>query len=279
MSPEPPPAAAFDELTSPQVRESVSACRTLVWPIGATEQHGPHLPLSVDSILAEEFARQIAADLGGLTLPVQPVAARSLPQSGGGLSFPGTLYVRGDTLVRFLRDAFASLLTLPFLRLVVVNGHYENEPFVFEALDQLRQDGAADGKEIFAFSWWSVVQESWLTAEFPSFPGWHAEHAGLTETSLMLYLRPDLVRDDRPGHDHPPRNGVYLHPIDTERTTNHGILSPTSGSSAALGEKLFRHVTEEAVGLIRDGDGLLFARTRPDRRAAAAESGGKTHDA
>ncbi|MEV5380915.1 creatininase family protein [Streptomyces nondiastaticus] len=279
MSPEPPQAAAFDELTSPQVRESVSACRTLVWPIGATEQHGPHLPLSVDSILAEEFARQIAADLGGLTLPVQPVAARSLPQSGGGLSFPGTLYVRGDTLVRFLRDAFASLLTLPFLRLVVVNGHYENEPFVFEALDQLRQDGAADGKEIFAFSWWSVVQESWLTAEFPSFPGWHAEHAGLTETSLMLYLRPDLVRDDRPGHDHPPRNGVYLHPIDTERTTNHGILSPTSGSSAALGEKLFRHVTEEAVGLIRDGDGLLFARTRPDRRAAAAESGGKTHDA
>ncbi|WP_241999506.1 creatininase family protein [Streptomyces klenkii] len=270
MTPEPAETvASYDELTSPQVNHCVSACRTLVWPIGATEQHGPHLPLSVDSVLAEEFARRIAAELGGLTLPVQTVAARSLPQSGGGPAFPGTLYVRGDTLVRFLRDAFASLLTLPFLRLVVVNGHYENEPFVFEALDQLRQEGAAEGKEIFAFSWWSLVQEPWLAAEFPAFPGWHAEHAGLTETSLMLYLRPDLVKDDRPDHDHPPRQGVYLHPVDTRQTTHDGVLSPTSGSNAALGEKLFRHVTEEAAAMIRGGDGLLFARTRPDRRAAA----------
>lgn len=99
---------AFADLASPQVPDALAAARTVVWPIGATEQHGPHLPLSVDSVLAEEFARQIAAELDGITLPVQSIAARSLPQSGGGLSFPGTLYVNGDTLVRFLREALTS---------------------------------------------------------------------------------------------------------------------------------------------------------------------------
>ncbi|MEY9841037.1 creatininase family protein [Streptacidiphilus sp. EB103A] len=275
---------SFADLTSPQVPGQVTAARTLLWPIGATEQHGPHLPLSVDSVLAEEFARQISAELGGFTLPTQSIGARSLPQSGGGLSFPGTLYVNGDTLIRFLRETLRSLLGLPFLRLIVVNGHYENEPFIFEALDQVRQEGLAEEKEIFAFSWWSLVQESWLAAEFAAFPGWHAEHAGLTETSLMLYLRPDLVGESRPDHDHPPRSGVYLHPIDVQQTTNHGILSPTSGSSAALGEKLFHHVVAQAVDMVRAGDGLLFARSRPDRRAAAVDldagsTGRKTRDA
>ncbi|MEK8170507.1 creatininase family protein [Streptomyces sp. M19] len=158
---------------------------------------------------------------------MQSVAARSLPQSGGGLSFPGTVHVGGDTLVVFLREYLASLSGLPFARLVVVNGHFENEPFIFEALDQVRQSGALDDKEVLAFSWWSLVQESWLRAELAEFPGWHAEHAGVTETSLMLHLRPDLVREDRPAHDRPPRSGVYLHPIDVRQTTNNGVLSST----------------------------------------------------
>ncbi|MFD0382237.1 creatininase family protein [Streptomyces stramineus] len=190
------------------------------------------------------------------------------------MSFPGTLHVHGDTLVRFLREALLSVAELPCARLLVVNGHFENEPFIFEALDQVCRDGAFDDKEVLAFSWWSLVQESWLRAELPEFPGWHAEHAGVTETSLMLHLRPDLVREARPGHDRPPRSGIYLHPIDVAQTTNEGVLSSTQGSSAALGEKLFRHVVAEAVALVRSGEGLLLARTRPDRRrngtAAAA---------
>ncbi|MFE4874973.1 creatininase family protein [Streptomyces sp. NPDC056682] len=256
---------SFSALTSAEVNRSVQG-RTLVWPIGATEQHGPHLPLSVDSDLAEAFAGEIAAGLGGFTLPVHQIAARSLPQSGGGLSFPGTLYVGGDTLIRYIREVLESLVTLPFECLIIVNGHFENEPFLFEALDQVRGRGLLDGREVYAFSWWSLVQQSWITSEVPGFPGWHAEHAGLTETSLMLHLRPDLVTTERPDHDNPPRNGVYLHPIDVEQATNKGILSSTSGSSAELGEKLFRHVIDEALAMIRQGEGLLLARSRRDRR-------------
>ncbi|MCX4762371.1 creatininase family protein [Streptomyces sp. NBC_01275] len=259
------------DLTSSQVADAVRG-RTVVWPLGAIEQHGPHLPLSVDLLLAEAFAEEIARELDAFTLPAQAVGARSLPQSGGGLFFPGTVHVAGDTLIRFLRETLTSLTALPMARLVVVNGHYENEPFLFEALDQVREHGKLDGTEVFAFSWWSLVQDTWTDAEIPAFPGWHAEHAGVTETSLMLHLRPDLVTDERPGHDRPPRAGVYLHPVDVEQTTNQGVLSSTSGSSAALGEKLLRHVVDEATTLVREGKGLLFAQTRPDRRRT---TGGK----
>ncbi|GAA1500569.1 creatininase family protein [Streptomyces bangladeshensis] len=254
------------DLTSTQVTDAVRG-RTVVWPIGAVEQHGPHLPLSVDLLLAEAFADGIARELDAFTLPAQAFGARSLPQSGGGLQFPGTVHVTGGTLIDLLRETLTSLVQLPMARLVVVNGHYENEPFLFEALDQVRQQGLLDSTEVFAFSWWSLVRDTWTDAEIAEFPGWHAEHAGVTETSLMLHLHPDLVTAERPDHDRPPRAGVYLHPVDVEQISNRGILSSTSGSSAALGEKLLRHVLDEAVALVREGEGLLFAQTRPDRRA------------
>ncbi|MCQ8836408.1 creatininase family protein [Streptomyces malaysiensis] len=244
------------DLSSAQVLEQLRG-RNVVWPIGATEQHGPHLPLSVDTVIAEEFARQIAYELDGFTAPSQSLAARSLPQSGGGLAFPGTLHVSGETLICFLKEAARSLMRLPFERLIVVNGHFENEPFIFEAFDSLCQEGTAAGKEIIAFSWWSLVEDSWLRDEVAEFPGWHAEHAGLTETSMMLYLRPDLVADARPDHDRPPRAGIYLHPVDADSATNSGVLSSTSGSSAELGEKLFWHVVAQSISLIREGEGLL----------------------
>ncbi|MBV2155322.1 creatininase family protein [Kitasatospora sp. SUK 42] len=258
-------APLLTDLTSAQVADAVRG-RTVVWPIGAIEQHGPHLPLSVDLILAEAFAGEIAKELDAFTLPAQAVGARSLPQSGGGLHFPGTVYVAGDTLVRFLRETLTALAALPMARLIVVNGHYENEPFLFEALDQVREQGLLDGTEVFAFSWWSLVRDTWTGSEIPRFPGWHAEHAGVTETSLMLHLRPDLVTDERPDHDNPPRAGVYLHPVDVGQTTNRGILSSTSGADAGLGEKLLRHVVDEATAMVRDGAGLLLAQAHPDRR-------------
>ncbi|MBO1415155.1 creatininase family protein [Streptomyces sp. FH025] len=263
-------APLLTDLTSAQVADAVRG-RTVVWPIGAIEQHGPHLPLSVDLILAEAFATEIAKELDAFTLPAQAVGARSLPQSGGGLHFPGTVYVAGDTLIRFLRETLTALSALPMARLIVVNGHYENEPFLFEALDQVREQGLLDSTEVFAFSWWSLVRDTWTGAEIPRFPGWHAEHAGVTETSLMLHLRPDLVTDERPDHDDPPRAGVYLHPVDVGQTTNRGILSSTSGADAGLGEKLLRHVVDEATAMVRDGSGLLLAQAHPDRRRPAPQ--------
>lgn len=240
------------DLTSAEVSEAI-ANATIIWPVGSTEQHGPHLPLSVDVDIAEGFATAVAAELGrAYVAPAQSISARSLPGSGGGLSFPGTIYLGGASLVQYFEEVIAGLIDLGCERLVIINGHYENEAFLFEAVDACRCAGRLQQSKVLAFSWWSLVDQGWLDREMGElFPGWHAEHAGVTETSLMLHLRPDLVRPQRPTHATPPPFGIYFHPVDLAKTTTDGVLSSTSGASAELGASLFEHVTEAIVHHIK----------------------------
>ncbi|MDX3382454.1 creatininase family protein [Streptomyces niveiscabiei] len=239
----------YGDLTSPQVPEAVEGA-TLVWPVGGLEQHGPHLPLSVDMDIPEALARQVVAQTGGLLMPGQPVSARSLPQSGGGSRFPGTVHLSGTTFIHYLTDCLTSLSRLGLGRLIVINGHYENEGLLFEAIDNCSPDTLFPTTEVIAFSWWSLVTEEWLGEHIPRFPGWHAEHAGLTETSLMMYLRPGTVRAERPDHASPPPAGVYRHPVDADEISERGALSSAVGASAQLGESLFWHLVDGAVALL-----------------------------
>lgn len=247
----------FADLTSAEVPEALAGA-TVIWPIGATEQHGPHLPLSVDSVLAEAFAAELAERVDGFLLPTLDIGARSLPQSGGGLAHPGTLYVSGAELISYLRQVLRSLAELPLARLVVLNGHFENEALVLDAVDDAtRPGGALADREVQVFSWWSLVDDAWVREQVENFPGWHAEHAGHTETSLMLHLRPDLVRDDRPDHDTPPPAGIYVHPLKLSRASTRGVLSRTSGASAESGARLFEHVSARAAKSVAEGFGLV----------------------
>jgi len=241
---------SFTDVTSAEATSAATEA-TLVWAIGGIEQHGPHLPLSVDFDIADALARQVAAELDGYTLPSQPISVRSLPQSGGGLAFPGTVFVHGTSFVHYITNALTSLAELGPRRVVVLNGHYENEVFLFEALDMCRSSGKLDTTAVVALSWWSAVQGSWTAEHLPDFPGWHAEHAGLTETSLMMFLRPQAVREDRPEHDAPPPAGVYAHPVDVDRISHNGALSSTAGASAEIGEALFWHVVDNICELVR----------------------------
>ena len=241
----------FGHITSGEAGTLVDGA-TLIWPVGAIEQHGPHLPLSVDMDLATAFGAELTQVLGGYLLPTLPIGARSLPCSGGGLSFPGTLYVTGPTLTHYLAEAVRSLTALKPGRLIILNGHYENESHLFESLELVRSSQAFGDVEVLAFSWWSFVEDKWFVDNAVHFPGWHAEHASLTETCLMMFLHPDLVRATRPAHDSPPRAGLYHHPVDAARISNEGVLSSTTGATAALGESLFWHVVDNVMAYIQD---------------------------
>jgi creatinine amidohydrolase len=252
---------AYAGLSSSEVPAALAGA-TVIWPVGSTEQHGPHLPLSVDSVLAEAFAYELAERIDGLVLPTLDVGARSLPQSGGGLAFPGTLYASGAELITYVREVLRSVARLPLARLVILNGHFENEALLLDAVDDACQDrGALTDREVQVFSWWSLVDEDWIREQVDHFPGWHAEHAGHTETSLMLHLRPELVRPARPDHDSPPPPGVYVHPLDVAKAGTDGALSRTSGASAEAGARLFEHISTRAAKLVTDGFGLV--RRRP----------------
>lgn len=249
-------ATYYGDLASPQVGVELRE-RMLVLPLGSIEQHGPHLPLTVDLDIAVAIARELAQRENGLLAPAITYGARSLPHCGGGYAFPGTIFARGSVLTAYLADVLTAYVTAAARWIVVVNGHYENEPFLVEAIEMCREQGTLEHTRVIALSWWSVVTAELIKELFGDrFPGWHAEHAGLCETSLMLYLKPELVRPQRPVHDRPPREGIYLHPIDPSQIADRGVLARTEGSSADAGRRLFEHVCSGLQALVRHPDGM-----------------------
>jgi creatinine amidohydrolase len=242
----------FEKLNSENVREEAGR-RILLLPVGTVEQHGPHLPLTVDIEIPARIAASAAEKIKGFVAPAIFYGARSLPQSGGGPEIPGTIRVRGSVLTDYLKDVISGYVSMGFRSIVILNGHYENESFLFEALELCRQEGRLDGARGVALSWWSLVPQGLLDKLFGDhFTGWHAEHASACETSLMLHLRNDLVGPARVDNATPPRAGIYTFPVEASKISNRGVLGNTSSSSAEKGRALFEEICAQLVGVIHE---------------------------
>jgi creatinine amidohydrolase len=243
------------ELSWPEFESKTAARVPFFLPFGATEQHGPHLPLGVDVVLPVAVCERVARELGGVVAPPIAYGYKSQTRSGGGESFPGTTSLESHTLVLLTRDVVYALAMKGVRRLVAVNGHFENAWPVLEGIDcalrELRRDGVTD-IAVMRMSYWDLVRPQTLERIFPNgYPGIDLEHASLLETSLMLALRPDLVDLGKipadgpgrfPGYDLAPGHAGYLPPS--------GVLADARGSSAEIGASLLEdHVTliSEAV--------------------------------
>jgi creatinine amidohydrolase len=240
----------FEKLNSENVRE-VGGQGILVLPVGSVEQHGPHLPLTVDIEIPLRLASRVVETIKGVVAPAIYYGARSLPQSGGSPDIPGTIRVRGSVLTDYLKDVISGYVSMGFCFVVILNGHYENESFLFEALELCRQEGRLEGARIVALSWWSLVPQALLDKLFGDrFTGWHAEHASACETSLMLHLRKDLVGPARVDNATPPRAGIYTFPIEASQISNRGVLGNSTSSSAEIGKALYDEICAQLVALI-----------------------------
>lgn len=200
----------LEYMTWEQARAAMAASRPLIVPVGSVEQHGPHLPLGTDAIVAAELARRVAREQGSVVAPAIYYAARSSPRSGGGgRSFPGSTGVTARTLIEVVRDLTAELFRSGFRRLVYLNSHYENASLVYEALTETIE-AHQDTCRAILINWWEQVTAQDIEPIFgDQFPGWEAEHAGVAETSLMEELRPDLVRAGLKGEGGTPRMVTY----------------------------------------------------------------------
>jgi creatinine amidohydrolase len=157
--------SGFEKLNSENVRQQ-AAQGILLLPVGTVEQHGPHLPLSVDIEIPTRIAYRVAEKTNGFVAPAISYGARSLPQSGGSPEIPGTIRVRGSVLTEYLKDVIAGYVSMGFRSIVILNGHYENEGFLFEALELCREEGRLEEARIAALSWWSLVPQALLNKLF-----------------------------------------------------------------------------------------------------------------
>ncbi|MGW0585152.1 mycofactocin biosynthesis peptidyl-dipeptidase MftE [Streptomyces sp. NPDC002920] len=217
-------------------------------PVGSTEQHGPHLPLDTDTVVAHAVARQAAEALPA-SLVAPPLAYGA---SGEHAGFPGTVSI-GHEALRAVVVEMTRSLSLWARRAVFVNGHGGNTATLDTALRLLR----ADGHDV-----------AWMGCEAPGADA----HAGRTETSLMLHLAPERVRlDAAVAGDTRPL--AVLIPELTARgvraVSPSGVLGDPTGASAEEGRRTLDAMVSGAVRRIDawtvDGRGRLVD---PARRKA-----------
>jgi mycofactocin precursor peptide peptidase len=208
-----PSVTTLADTTWPQVPQG----SVLVIPIGSTEQHGHHLPLSTDTIIAEHLARALCADDRFVLGPTIPVGA-----SGEHQSFPGTLSIGHDALQLVLIELIRSATPQSFRSVVLVNGHGGNEASMRRVVDHQRNEG----RTVIAWS--------------PSLPDGGDHHAGHTETSVMLHIAPRLVGDRRTAGPALTQDIVRsLIEVGVGGVSPSGVIGNPDGASAESGGLIF----------------------------------------
>jgi creatinine amidohydrolase len=234
-------AARLADATSPEVEARAAAGpTTLLIPLGATEQHGPHLPLDTDSRIAAALAEGAAARIAdAVAAPVLPFGS-----SGEHQAFAGTLSI-GATATEQVLIELGRSATETFDRLLFVNAHGGNAAPLAAAVALLR----SEDRDVRA----------WV----PRFGG--DAHAGRTETSLMLALSPERVRDGRasPGNVAPLTELIDDLRVDGVRPLSpNGILGDPTGASPGEGRALLGSAIDDLCATVRDWPAPVMAGRR-----------------
>ncbi|KAB1075561.1 creatininase family protein [Methylobacterium planeticum] len=181
------PVRFWGELTTRDLRGRDLGCAIAVLPVAAVEQHGPHLPLATDAIIAEGYLARLGPlvgdDLDVLLLPVQ-----SIGKSDEHDAFPGTLSLTAETALRAWTEIGAGLAAAGCGKLVIVTSHGGNSALI----DLVAGDLRGRHRMVAVTTSWSRL--GYPDGLFPEAEIRHGIHAGGIETALMLALRPDLVR-------------------------------------------------------------------------------------
>lgn len=250
----------MDRLSWPDYQRRVQQEGAAVFlPLGATEQHGPHLAMGTDQVLPTAIAMEVAQRLGGLVAPTVAYGYKSQPKSGGGNHYVGTTSVSGTTLIGLVKDVLCELGRHGVRRVVVMNGHMENTMFAVEAIDlavrELQFAGITDMK-VLKVEYYEFLSQAVLDKVFPEgFRTWALEHAATFETSLMLHYAPDMVDLSRLPNDPPAEFPPYdVYPTIVDWVPPSGVLSPAHGASAEKGrwiaEDIVMHMTETLRGAL-----------------------------
>ncbi|MDB6082684.1 MAG: creatininase, partial [Gammaproteobacteria bacterium] len=217
-----------------------------------------HLPLGTDALLATAIAAGAAARCGGIVAPALSYGYKSQPKCGGGQHFCGTTSLDAATLIGQVQDTIREFVRHGVERLVLVNGHYENQWFMIEGIDLALRECRENRPLVMRLEYWDFCTEETLAAIFPDgFPGFALEHAAVIETSMMLHLHPELVRTERipnePNAAFPPYD---MYPTRTDWVPASGVLSSARGASADKGERICAEVIERVASAVRSEFGL-----------------------
>ncbi len=248
----------------------IDRARTIaVLPVAAIEQHGPHLPLAVDACINQGVVEQLVAglpdDLPVTILPMMPVG-----KSNEHAAFPGTLTLTAETLIRVWTEIGESVARAGIRKLVILNSH-GGQPQIMEIV--ARDLRARLGMFVVTLGYWGVGTPAGL---FPDAEQRHGIHGGAGETSLMLHLRPDLVREAErrnfvPSSVEIERDYRHLRPEgagvgfgwQTQDLHADGACGDAVDADAERGRRIIAHVAAGLVELLREVDRFPLDALKP----------------
>jgi creatinine amidohydrolase len=223
-----------------EIGEAAAAGAVALLPVGATEQHGPHLATGTDTLLADHVANAAAEQTGDVVLPALPYGC-SLGHTD---RWPGTLSLHPATMIGVVVEVGRWAHASGFRKLVIVNGHATNGPPCQSAILQLRHE-LPDLRPGFV-SLFDLTPETGARYSEDA-PGFHANEA---ETSMLLHLAESQVRADR-AVDEPDRTVGRVLSYAMPVVTSSGVVGKPSTASAERGAALVEQLVEALVDLLR----------------------------
>jgi creatinine amidohydrolase len=222
----------------------VAAKQAAILPIGATEQHGPHMGCGMDYVLADILCRAVAEKTNVPMLPAMPYGC----SIGHSQRWPGTLALTPITLINLIKELGDWAYHSGVRRLYIVNTHVTNAAPLRCALEMLRAEH--DDMMVAVFNSAHISNRVKLFHHADG-EDWHANDA---ETSLMLATAPEMVRNDKLHLvDDPDRTDglVFSHPVN--RTSENGVTGTPSISSKEKGKEWFSWMVEDLSDLVNKG--------------------------
>ena len=246
----------YGNLTWTAVEEAAKADPKprIILPVGSIEQHGPHLPLNTDSIIAEHVAVAVSDKLSSILFPTLSVGF-SLEQTG----FPGTISFTAQTFSSMIIEIVEHLYVSGFKKIIIINGHGGNRAILDSTITTIKH--THPDIQLYAFTIIDVAKERYneLRKSSQQMIG----HADELETSMMLVIRPELVEMGRTLSEKPtfPPN-VSLESDDlarvtyawkTKQVTQSGIIGSPNLATREMGRILLDYVIETISRIVENG--------------------------
>jgi creatinine amidohydrolase len=245
----------FIEQTGPSLG-GLDPDTVLVLPLGAIEQHGPHLPVSTDYTVADAVAAAVVPLALSQGTPSLLLPTLAYTKSDEHAWSPGTIWLSWDTLMRTLTDIGRSLAKTPARRLLFLNAHGGNSALLQVASRELRRE----------FDLRTFVAHPGLPASMGGASADNPErglgvHGGHSETSMMLHLRPDLVHMENAQRWVPDHLADYEHigfgkPVSFGWLSNDfnddGVLGDATTATAEYGKLLFERAVETLASVVAE---------------------------
>lgn len=228
-------------MTSKEIGEAVAGGMNLaLFPVGATEQHGPHLATGTDTISPEEIAWRVSERTNVLVLPALPYGL----SLGHRDQWPGTLSLHPQTLTQVMVEIGRWVVASGFTKLIFLSGNGPNAPPLESARLQLRYEFPKCRFRVISLFDASARLAAAYTRDGADI------HANQGETSLLMHLRPEMVRAEL-AVDEPDVTPGLVFSYDMPATTRSGVVGHARRASAEDGRALAEMLVEDIAAIVR----------------------------